>query len=329
MKKNDKIFNKAVEKLQKTGKKASEALDEVVQACQGLKCYTGEQGPERPQGLKAMSIDIDELSRPGSVTSALQEKVTKEMIENAAAQIKPIEKIESEEWIWVTGYKGTDKDMKCRDYQFMPNYRHTMLEGSEIKLCECGFHFCPKLKDVFGYYSIEKGNRFFEVRALVRKKDYEDTKERKKIIHHSIYGFWPAFPSGNDKLTSKAIEFVRELTLDEIFDGTDAAGWSEENKKLALEVGIAEARLMKDVSELVSLGYSEQLSNYIVRELKKYNLAKFLCTLPENPSMDTKMIILFGAENDCKDATIDTYNLYAMGKWVAKGLTDGVSTSKN
>ena len=305
MKNNNKIFNKAVEKLQKTGKKASEALDEVVEAC---------------QGLKAMSINIDEMRVPDPVTSALQEKVTKEMVENAAAQIKPIEKIESEEWIWVTGYKGTDKDMKCRDYQFMLNYRHAMLEGSEIKLCESGFHFCPKLKDVFGYYDIEKGNRFFEVRALVRKKDYEDTKER-RIIRHSIYGFWPAFPSFNDKLTSKAIEFVRELTPDEIFAGTDAAGWSEENKKLALEVGIAEARLMRDVSELVSLGYSEQLSNYIVRELKKYNLAKFLCALPENPSMDTKMIILFGAENDCSSSILDKKFVVPQTKYVMAPLT--------
>ena len=28
------------------------------------------------------------------------------------------EKKESEEWVWVNGYKGTDKDMKCRDFQY-------------------------------------------------------------------------------------------------------------------------------------------------------------------------------------------------------------------
>ena len=27
-------------------------------------------------------------------------------------------KEESEKWIWVEGYKGTDPEMKCRDFQF-------------------------------------------------------------------------------------------------------------------------------------------------------------------------------------------------------------------
>lgn len=274
MKKN-RLFNKAVENLQKSGAKASESLGDVANACSELN------------------------------------KIAEEMLNNAVKQMELVEKKESEEWIWVTGYKGTDKDMKCRDYQFMLNYRHEMPEGSEISICSSGFHFCPKVKDVFNYYSIEKGNRFFEVRALVRKEDYESVGKI-SYVHRGIYPY-PAFPTIVDKLTSKAIEFVRELTLDEIFAGTDAAGWSDDTKKLALEVGIEEARLANNVAELVSLGYSEQLSNYIVRELKKYNLAKFLCTLPENPSMDTKMIILFGMTAGCNESTLSAYELYAKG----------------
>lgn len=303
--KNNKLFNKAVEKLQKSGAKASESLNEVAQAC---------------QGLRSLNIDIDELSRSSPVTSALQEKVTKEMIEDAVKRVDAQttvhkETIEpAEEWIWVTGYKGTDKDMKCRDYQFMLNYRHEMAAGAEISICSSGFHFCPKLKDVFDYYGIKKGNRFFEVRALVRKKDYEERNGIIRPVYSGPYP-WGMYPTFVDKLTSKAIEFVRELTLDEIFAGTDAAGWSDDAKKLALEVGIEEARLANNVADLVSLGYSEQLSNYIVRELKKYNLAKFLCALPENPSMDTKMLILFSDACDVKpDVLKKTFDL-AMGNF--------------
>lgn len=297
MKNKNRLFNKAVENLQKSGVKASEALNEVSEAC---------------TGFKAAMYNFDETI--GCSTAKLQEKVTKEMIEYA---VKQIEQKESEEWIWVTGYKGTDKDMKCRDYQFMLNYRHEMAAGAEISICSSGFHFCTKLKDVFNYYSIEKGNRFFEVRALVRKKDYEEAKRGIFSFKHSPYSIWP-MPVSCDKLTSKAIEFVRELTLDEIFAGTDAAGWNDEDKKLALELGITKAELMRDVSELVSLGYSEQLSYYIVRELKKSNLAKFLCTLPENPSMDTKMIILFGMTAGCNESTLSAYDLYTRGMFANK-----------
>lgn len=75
----------------------------------------------------------------------------------------------TEEWVWVTGYKGTDKDMKCRDYQYEMNKQHDMPEGSEIDICRSGFHFCDKPEDVFRYYRAERGNRFFEVKALVRR----------------------------------------------------------------------------------------------------------------------------------------------------------------
>jgi hypothetical protein len=54
---------------------------------------------------------------------------------------------------YVYGFKGFDKDLKCRGYQFEigKTYHH---EGGKdnIKICSKGFHFCVNLKDVFGYY---------------------------------------------------------------------------------------------------------------------------------------------------------------------------------
>lgn len=66
-----------------------------------------------------------------------------------------------EEWIWVESYKGTDKDMKCRDYQYELGVQYDMPEGQTIKECESGFHLCLSLKDVYGYYDISDGHRFF------------------------------------------------------------------------------------------------------------------------------------------------------------------------
>ena len=59
-----------------------------------------------------------------------------------------------------TGFKGLDKDFKCRDYQFEVGKTFTH-EGS-LQMCASGFHFCEHPLDVFSYYDPACG-RFAEV----------------------------------------------------------------------------------------------------------------------------------------------------------------------
>ena len=54
-------------------------------------------------------------------------------------------------------YKGTDKDMKCRDFQFEIGKEY---EEAEAKLCEKGFHGCEYPLDVFAHYA-PADSRFF------------------------------------------------------------------------------------------------------------------------------------------------------------------------
>ena len=54
-------------------------------------------------------------------------------------------------------YKGTDKDMKCRGFQFDLGKEYV---EEEAKLCEKGFHVCEYPLDVFAYYG-PADSRFF------------------------------------------------------------------------------------------------------------------------------------------------------------------------
>ena len=61
------------------------------------------------------------------------------------------------------GYKGTNKDMRCRGMQY--EIGKTFHADGKIEVCDNGLHFCIRLTDVFDYYENGNGNRFFEVEA--------------------------------------------------------------------------------------------------------------------------------------------------------------------
>ena len=124
-----------------------------------------------------------------------------------------------EEWIWVEGVKGMDKDMQCRGYQFEIGRQEDMPDGVDIVDCQSGFHFCLNLADVFEYYDIGKGHRFFRVKGLVRKKDFDEYVDPCKPIP-TRSSEWVLKPWRRDKLAAKSIVPLYELTPEQIFSGT-------------------------------------------------------------------------------------------------------------
>ena len=71
-------------------------------------------------------------------------------------------------------YKGTDKDMKCRGFQFELGKEY---EEAEAKLCKKGFHGCEYPLDVFAHYA-PADSRFFEAEldGVTDERESPDTK---------------------------------------------------------------------------------------------------------------------------------------------------------
>jgi hypothetical protein len=219
----------------------------------------------------------------------------KEKIKNK--NINEITKAPEEEWVWVDGYKGTDANMCCNNYQYMLGHAHMMPEGSEIKLCESGFHFCKNLRNVFSYYDIGKGNRFFKVHAMVRKEVNHDIK----VVPNdqNTVNFWNNMVSSlyDDKLVAKCIIFERELTPDEILreiDGTNE--WPDDIKETALKINVTTATHTHNTNRLISVGYSPVVASYIATKTTKTDLA-FALGAQEGLSMDAKILAIFAGVN--------------------------------
>ena len=73
-------------------------------------------------------------------------------------------------------YKATDKDMKCRGFQYELG-KTAEVEG-DIELCEKGLHACEMPLDVLGYYVPGDGSRYFEAELedVSDEKSSDDTK---------------------------------------------------------------------------------------------------------------------------------------------------------
>ena len=78
-------------------------------------------------------------------------------------------------------YKGFDKDLKCRDFQYEVGNTY---EEPTAELCEKGFHACEYPLDVFKYYAPGNMSRYCEVDLdeVSGKKAVEDSKRCGKKI---------------------------------------------------------------------------------------------------------------------------------------------------
>lgn len=191
----------------------------------------------------------------------------------------------TDEWVWVQAYKGTDKDMKCRDMQYEMG---TVYEfDGDVEVCEKGYHCCAKINRVFHYYDIGNGNRFFKVRALVRKRDAERG--------YSGHGYLSIH---TDKYVAKKIEFIEEIEDAELFEIVDVSRYVKGEKyyKVAREEDLETAYKHYMCDELVG-NYPKEVIDYLRETCNKYQLemAVKIANAP-HMSLDTKYAIIFSRD---------------------------------
>ena len=235
---------------------------------------------------------LNQIYGTSAATNApIKDKITQEDVMNT------IKTIEEEEYIWVKGFKGTDKDMRCKgDYQYELGKQFDLDADVEPVTCSKGFHFCKNLENVFRYYKLGDGNRFFEVEALVKKSDLEPkNKSNVRAGLDQRSKTYMSFANYDDKYAAKSIRFVRELTVDEVFEtvtDSDIREWTDEQKKRAMETSIRAVKTEIREFDLCTAGYSPAFSKYISMDEGRYTTAMAMASLPD-VSTDVKVMAIF------------------------------------
>ena len=128
-------------------------------------------------------------------------------------------------------YKATDKDMKCRGFQY--ELGKTAEVKGDIELCKNGLHACEMPLDVLGYYAPGDGSRYFEAELedVSDEKRSDDTKRVGKKLTLSA-------EIGLPGLVKAQVEYVKAQCD---FDNAIKKANAEKKKSATGERGAASA----------------------------------------------------------------------------------------
>ena len=152
----------------------------------------------------------------------------------------------------IKGFKGFDKDLKCRGYQY--EVGQDFQEEWKIEACSKGFHFCENPFDVFSYYppSVENGiNRYCVVEGGGSiDKDSDDTKIACSKLHISA-------EIGLKGLVEAGVKFI----LDKV-NWKDCKESNTGNRSAATNTGYRSAATnTRDRSAATNTGYQSAATN--------------------------------------------------------------------
>lgn len=257
------MFNRKVKIFKKEEDKEKEKIEKFI--CQS-ECDKIKEENEREELQRVIESRREDKRRQEKVKKMLDELDEKERKRKELQE--KIELQEQEEWVYVEGIKGMTEDMKgYDDFQF--EVGKTYIKDGLIEICKNGFHLSLNLKDAMCHYGLCKGNRFFKVRALVRKEDL-DKYGTITEVDNFLYGKQKII---KNKLVSKEIEILEELSDEELFEEynkfeSGKSRWIEDIDDFKYcrkhgEIKLAENKLN---IKLILLGVNELLVKILTRD---------------------------------------------------------------
>ena len=122
-------------------------------------------------------------------------------------------------------YKATDKNMKCRGFQYELG-KTAEVEG-DIELCEKGLHACEMPLDVLGYYAPGDGSRYFEAELedVSDEKRSDDTKRVGKKLTLSAEIGIPGLVKAQVEYVKAQCDFDNAIKKANAEKNNHATGW--------------------------------------------------------------------------------------------------------
>ena len=123
-------------------------------------------------------------------------------------------------------YKATDKNMKCRDFQY--ELGKTAEVDGDIKLCKNGLHACEMPLDVLCYYAPGDGSRYFEAELedVSNEKHSDDTKRVGKKLTLSAELGIPGLVKAQVEYVKAQCDFDNAIKKANAEKKNHATGWS-------------------------------------------------------------------------------------------------------
>ena len=168
-------------------------------------------------------------------------------------------------------FKGFDKDLKCRDFQYEIGKEYT---EEKADICNCGFHACEFPMDVFGYYP-PSDSRYCEVDLEENDQKSSDDSKRvgKKISVKAEIGIAGIIKAGveyikeqvdweDDKATNTGNKSAETNT------GNQSAAIVEGKESIALATGIKSKAKGKIGCFIVLTEWKEINNEYHIVDIK-------------------------------------------------------------
>ena len=156
----------------------------------------------------------------------------------------------------ITAYKGFNKDMTCRDYQFEVGKEY---EETDASVCNKGFHACKNPLDVLDYYKDIDGRYCIVEQSGKIDRENDGKKQassRIKIV--AEIGFVGLFKAG--------IEWLKEVTSPEKIEERSSGyyakiGSSDDSAQIGSSGYYAQIGSSGDSAQIGSSGYSAKIGS--------------------------------------------------------------------